>query len=74
MAAGLTAEDIQRRLNSELKTYVREPNVSVSIVTAQSRHISVLGAVNQPGVHVIRGCSHLIDAISRAGGLPAGCR
>jgi polysaccharide biosynthesis/export protein len=69
MAAGMTSEDLQRRLNSELKPYVREPNVAVSIVTAQSRHISVLGAVNQPGVHVIRGCSHLIDAISRAGGL-----
>src|SRR5258705_249088 len=59
----------QRRLNGELKAYVREPNVAVSIVTAQSRHVSVLGAVNQPGVHVIRGCSHLIDAISRAGGI-----
>jgi polysaccharide export outer membrane protein len=69
VASGLTSEDLQRRLNTELKPYVREPNVAVSIVTAQSRHISVLGAVNQPGVHVIRGCSHLIDAISRAGGL-----
>jgi len=69
MAAGVTAEDLQRRLNSELKAYVREPNVAVSIVAAQSRHVSVLGAVNQPGVHVIRGCSHLMDAISRAGGL-----
>jgi polysaccharide biosynthesis/export protein len=69
IVAGAPAEDLQRRLNDELKFFVLEPNVSVSLEVPQSRHISVVGAVNQPGVHVIRGCTTLIDAISRAGGL-----
>jgi polysaccharide biosynthesis/export protein len=67
--SGKKTEEVQRDLHERLKTFIREPNVSVSITAAQSRHISVIGAVNQPGVHVIRGCSRLIDAISEAGGL-----
>jgi len=67
--SGKKTEEVQKDLHERLKTFIREPNVSVSITSAQSRHISVIGAVNQAGVHVIRGCSTLIDAISQAGGL-----
>lgn len=69
IVTGTPAEDLQRRLNDQLKPFVLEPNVLVSLAGPQSRHVSILGAVNQPGVHVIRGCGTLVDAISRAGGL-----
>ena len=67
--AGLRAEELQHKLCEQLKPFIREPNVSVSLATPQSRRISVIGAVNQPGVRVIQGCNTLVDAISQAGGL-----
>jgi polysaccharide export outer membrane protein len=69
VVAGLRAEELQHRLREQLKAFINEPNVSVSLAVPQSRHISVIGAVNQPGVRVIQGCNTLIDAISQAGGL-----
>ena len=69
VVAGMRAEELQQRLRERLKAFIQEPNVSVSLAMPQSRRISVIGAVNQPGVRVIQGCTTLIDAISQAGGL-----
>jgi polysaccharide export outer membrane protein len=67
--AGMSAEELQQKVNQQLKAFIRDPNVSVSLATPQSRHISVIGSVNQPGVRAIRGCTTLIEVISGAGGL-----
>jgi protein involved in polysaccharide export with SLBB domain len=66
---GLTVEELQGKLNKLLKEYIQDPNVAVTLAAPQSRRVSIVGAVNQPGVHPIRGCTTIMEAISQAGGL-----
>jgi polysaccharide biosynthesis/export protein len=67
--AGMSAEELQQKANQKLKAFIRDPNISVSLATPQSRHVSIIGSVNQPGVRAVRGCTTLIEVISMAGGL-----
>ena len=68
-AAGLTVEQLEAELTHRLKTYVREPNVAVSITEFRSQPVSVIGAVKDPGVHQLEGQKTLVEVLSLAGGL-----
>ena len=59
-------EDLETRLR---ETYMRDPHVSVSVVEMQSHGVSVLGAVNAPGVHQVAGKTTLLDVLAQAEGL-----
>src|SRR5579862_3093859 len=54
-AAGETADSLEVVIKKRLEKYVREPDVSVSIIEFRSQPISVLGQVMSPGVHQIQG-------------------
>ena len=62
--AQLKAELVQRFSKELLK-----PQVSVEIVEYGSQPISLMGAVNHPGVHQVQGRKTLVEAISLADGL-----
>ncbi len=68
-AAGLTVEQLQAELVSKLKDYLQEPVVTITITEFHSQPVSILGAVENPGVHQIRGNKTLYEVISEAGGL-----
>lgn len=68
-AAGLTAVQLQTVLTERLKTYVKDPQLFVNLKTLKSQPMSVLGAVNSPGVHQLDGSRTLVDALAIAGGL-----
>ncbi len=68
-AAGHTPEQLEAELSRRLKTYIREPRVSVSISRFRNQPVSVIGAVNSPGVHQLEGRKTLIEILSLAGGL-----
>ena len=68
-AAGETADSLEVLIKKRLEKYVREPDVSVSIVEYRSQPISVLGQVMTPGVHQIQGHKSLFEVLSLAGGL-----
>lgn len=68
-AAGRTPDQLKAELVEKLKTYVREPEVSVSITEFRSQPVSILGSVKQPGVHQLQGGKSLLEVISLAGGL-----
>jgi polysaccharide export outer membrane protein len=68
-AAGLTIEQLEAELVRGLKTYFREPDVSVSVVEFRSQPVSIIGAVKNPGVHQLGGRKTLIEMLSLAGGL-----
>ena len=68
-AGGLTVEQFEAVLVSKLKTYVREPQVSISVTEFRSQPVSVLGAVNTPGVQMLQGKKTLAEVLSLAGGL-----
>jgi polysaccharide biosynthesis/export protein len=68
-AAGLTAEQLQSQIEDRLKKFVNDPDVVVSVSEYRSQPVSVLGAVNTPGVHQLEGHKTLFEVLSSAGGV-----
>ena len=68
-AAGLTPEQFKASLAACLSKYIDAPRISLSVIDNQSRPISVLGAVNTPGVQQIANPKRLLEVISSAGGI-----
>ncbi len=68
-AAGVSTRQLETLLASKLKTFVKDPQVIVTLTESHSHPVSVLGAVNTPGVHQIEGPKRLLEVISMAGGL-----
>lgn len=67
--AGLTAHQAEQELNKVLKTYIRDPQVVVNVSEVRSQPVSVLGAVNSPGVHQVQGHKTLMEMLASAGGI-----
>jgi polysaccharide export outer membrane protein len=68
--AGLTPHEVELVLEALLRrTYMKDPQVTVTVVEMQSHSVSVLGAVQKPGVFQIRGTKTLLEMLSLAGGL-----
>jgi polysaccharide export outer membrane protein len=68
-AAGQTVEQLRGALAARLAKYIESPQITISILDYRSQPISVLGAVNTPGLHQLQGPKRLLDVISSAGGL-----
>ncbi|ACD82627.1 Periplasmic protein involved in polysaccharide export, contains SLBB domain of b-grasp fold [Methylacidiphilum infernorum V4] len=67
---GLTAEELHAFLKTKLgEKYLRDPQVSVSVVEMKSHRISVMGAVYKPGVYEMTNQLRVVDALGMAGGL-----
>ena len=68
--AGLTPHEVELVLEALLRrTDMKDPQVTVTVVEMQSHSVSVLGAVQKPGVFQIRGTKTLLEMLSLAGGL-----
>jgi len=68
---GLTVEQMEAEITKRLKNYLLNPTVSISITEFRSQPISILGAVNRPGVHQLQGHKNLFEALALAEGLRA---
>lgn len=68
-AAGLTVGQLEREITRRLATYIEHPQVTVFVSDYRSQPVSVVGAVNKPGVVQLRGPKSLVEVISLAGGL-----
>jgi polysaccharide export outer membrane protein len=68
-AAGLTLTQLENNLHDALLTQVRTPHVTANVAEARSQAVSVLGAVNTPGMQQIQGAKTLFDVLAAAGGL-----
>jgi polysaccharide biosynthesis/export protein len=68
-AGGLTTEDLEKKLVTLLKPFVRMPEVSVNLVEMRSQPVSVIGAVGNPGVQQLQGRKTLVEMLSLAGGV-----
>lgn len=69
-AGGRTPHALEKEVEDRLRrTYMRDPRVSVQVVEMRSRSVSVVGAVNRPGVHQIGGAARLLDVLAAAEGL-----
>jgi polysaccharide export outer membrane protein len=70
--SGLTPSEVEARIKGLLERYINNPDVSVTVLEAGSKPISVIGAVTHPGRIGITGNISLIQAITQAGGLATG--
>lgn len=68
-AAGLSVRELENELATRLKDYVKNPSVSITVSEYRSQPVSVLGDVNTPSVHELRGETSLLRMLSLSGGL-----
>jgi polysaccharide biosynthesis/export protein len=68
-AGGLTLEQFKSTLVLQLQSQLKDPQVTVSITSYGSEPVSVMGAVNKPGVYQLEGPKSLLEVLSLAGGL-----
>ena len=68
-AEGLSVDQLKTELEHRLVREVRKPQVTVEIVEYGSQPVTVLGAVNHPGVIQLSGRKTLAEILSMAGGL-----
>lgn len=67
--AGITTTELQQLLVSRLKDgYLKSPQISVMMKEWNSRKVSVLGQVKNPGPVPYRPSMTIVDAIASAGG------
>ena len=69
---GMTPGEAARRIEERMKSgkYINNPQITVTVLQARSRLVSVLGLVKNPGRYVLDGTSAKIsDVIAMAGGL-----
>ncbi len=67
---GLTAAELEKELRELLaEKYFQNPNVTVFIREYRNQRISVIGAVDKPGVFDVTGRRTILDMLGMAGGL-----
>jgi hypothetical protein len=68
VVAGKTVDEVQRDLEQRYTEYLREPKVSVRVVSIHSERVFVLGEVKQPAAIALNGPTMLTQALAQAGG------
>lgn len=67
-AADLTVPELQRSIATSLARYVKQPQVFVGVKASSRQHITVDGAVRQPGIFPLSNETTLIETIAMAHG------
>jgi len=67
-AAGLTPIQLKETLTMKLKEFIESPNVSVTVMEANSFKVFVSGQVRTPGVYRLRSETTILQIIPMAGG------
>jgi polysaccharide biosynthesis/export protein len=67
--AGLTVQQTEQKLDEVLSKYIKHPQVVVNVAEVRSQPVSVLGAVNSPGVHQVQGHKTVLEMLASAGGV-----
>jgi len=70
-AAGLTIPEFEKQLDDKLTSQLKDPHITITVTETLSQPVSVIGAVNTPGIHQIRGQQSLRGVIS---GWRSACR
>jgi polysaccharide export outer membrane protein len=72
MLAGMTELEARDALGQKLSTYIRDPQITLKVITYRSKRIYVDGEVKNPGIVQVDDLPLTIaEAINRAGGVTA---
>jgi len=68
-ATGLTSEQLRKELADQWgENYLQDPQVTVFVSEFKAKPVSVIGAVEKPGLYPLTGRRTLIEMLSMAGG------
>ena len=67
-AAGITPVTLSNQLTTQLRTFIMNPVVTVSLEEARQVSVSVLGEVARPGVYRLQSTAGVLQAVASAGG------
>lgn len=69
-AGGHTEEELHTDLTKKLASFVRNPQVVISVSQFGSQKVAVLGAVQKPGTYPLRkGANSILELLGEAGGV-----
>src|SRR5262249_36341914 len=68
-AGGVTVEKLEATLIELQKKYVRQPQVTVTVVQFSSEPVFFVGAFKSPGIYPLEGRRTLVEMMSSIGGL-----
>src|SRR5260370_4363166 len=68
-AAGMTLQELENDLVKRLREYIREPQVTVMVVTFRSEPVFFVGAFRSPGIYPLQGRRTLVEMLTAVGGL-----
>jgi len=67
--SGFTVSQVEDDLKNRLKTYVRNPLVSITVVQFRSSPVFFVGQFQRPGIYALQGRHTLIEMMQSVGGL-----
>lgn len=67
-AAGLTVQALEADIAGRLRQYIREPQVSITMVQFRSEPVFVMGEFRAPGIYPLEGRT-LVEMLTTTGGL-----
>jgi polysaccharide biosynthesis/export protein len=68
-AGGLAASEFEDLLKTRFSTILKAPDIVVNVTEYASKSVSVMGAVNKPGVHQLTSPKTLFEVLSLSEGL-----
>ncbi|MFC1589244.1 polysaccharide biosynthesis/export family protein [Pseudomonadota bacterium] len=68
-AGGLSTEALTDLIVAKLKSYIPNPNLTVSVLQSGSNMVYVIGQVNRPGQFITSQYMDVLQALTMAGGL-----
>jgi polysaccharide export outer membrane protein len=69
VAAGLTPDELNKKLIEQAQRYLEDPNVTVVVKSINSRKVFVTGQVAKQGAYALLAPTTVLQLISMAGGL-----
>ncbi|MFA5976307.1 MAG: SLBB domain-containing protein [Elusimicrobiota bacterium] len=67
-AAGLSTDELSRKITQELSRYVSSPKVDIFLKQSSNKQVGVSGQVGSPNSYALRPNMRLLDLIALAGG------
>ncbi|SMF18456.1 polysaccharide biosynthesis/export family protein [Pseudobacteriovorax antillogorgiicola] len=68
-ARGMTERQLLRVLEGRLRNYIKNPVITLSIISYESYKVFISGTVRNPGVFIFKESTTIVQAIAVAGGL-----
>lgn len=66
---GKTFKELKSAIETKLSKFIIEPKVSIIGKSFEGNFVSILGAVAKPGRMIVSNSDHVLDVLSKAGGL-----